>query len=92
MSNWMKYNPQSLIKELDMPILLINGTKDLQVSVAEANLLKDASRNAELMVIENMNHILFTIEGDDLENSKSYNEAFRKINPEVIESIINFIN
>ncbi|MFD2823240.1 alpha/beta hydrolase [Lacinutrix iliipiscaria] len=91
MSNWMKYNPQSLIKELDMPILLINGTKDLQVSVAEANLLKEASNNAELVIIENMNHILFTIEGDDLENSKSYNEAFRKINPEVIERIVNFI-
>ena len=91
MSNWMQHDPQKIMKELNMPILLINGTKDLQVSVAEANLLKEASSNAELLIIENMNHILFTIEGGDLENSKSYNEAFRKINPSVIEGIIAFI-
>lgn len=91
MSNWMQYNPQELIKELDMPILIINGTKDLQVSIAEANLLKKASSNAELIIISNMNHILVTIQGDDLENSKSYNQAFRKINPSVIEGIVSFI-
>ena len=32
MINWMKYNPTESIKTLNMPILLINGTKDLQVS------------------------------------------------------------
>jgi len=92
MSNWMQHDPQKIIKELNMPILLINGTKDLQVSVEEVNLLHKASSNAELIIIENMNHILFTIQGDDLENSKSYNEAFRQINPSVIEAIISFIN
>lgn len=91
MSNWIQHQPQEIIKELNMPILIINGTKDLQVSVSEANLLKDANANAKLVIIENMNHILFTIEGDNLENSKSYNESFRKINPEVISSITSFI-
>jgi len=67
MSNWMQHDPQKIIKELDMPILLINGTKDFQVSVAEANLLKEATNNAELMIIENMNHVLVTIQGDDLD-------------------------
>ena len=91
MSNWMQHDPQKIVKELNFPILIINGTKDLQVSVEEANLLKEASTNAELIIIENMNHILFTIDGDNLENSKSYNEAFRKINPSVIDSILSFI-
>ncbi|MGB1308230.1 MAG: alpha/beta hydrolase [Oceanihabitans sp.] len=90
-SNWMQYNPQEIIKDLEIPILIINGTKDLQVSVAEANLLKEANKNAEIKIIDNMNHILFTIAGDDLENSKSYNESFRKINPEVIQTIVGFI-
>ncbi|MBQ0786545.1 MAG: alpha/beta hydrolase [Oceanihabitans sp.] len=91
MSNWIQYNPTEKIKELNMPILIINGTKDLQVSTAEANLLKEANPKAQIKIIENMNHILFTIEGGTLENSKSYNESFRKINPEVIESIVGFI-
>lgn len=91
MMSWMKYNPQKEIAKLDIPVLIINGTKDLQVSVAEAELLHKASPKSELKIIEKMNHVLFTIEGDDLENSKSYNEAFRPINEELIRVIVNFI-
>jgi hypothetical protein len=92
MMSWMQYNPQDIIKSLDMPVLIINGTKDLQVTVEEANLLKEASKNAELTIIDKMNHVLFIIEGDDLENSKSYNESSRKISQELLDSIIIFIN
>lgn len=91
MMSWMKYNPQEEIAKLDIPVLIINGTKDLQVSVAEAEFLHKASPKSELKIIEKMNHVLFTIEGDDLENSKSYNEAFRPINEELIRAIVNFI-
>jgi len=90
-TNWMSYNPQVEIKELNMPILIINGTKDLQVSEAEANLLKEAAPKAEFKIINKMNHILVPIEGDSLENSKSYNETDRKLAPELIEAIVAFI-
>jgi pimeloyl-ACP methyl ester carboxylesterase len=89
--NWMKYNPAEEIKKLDIPILVINGTKDLQVSVEEAQLLKEAAPSAQLVIVENMNHVLFSIEGDDLENSKSYNEPYRKINQTVIDTVTEFI-
>ena len=88
---WMTYNPTEIIKELEMPILIINGTKDLQVSESEAKLLKEANEKATLIIIENMNHVLFEIKGDDLENSKSYNESFRPISPKLVSSIIKFI-
>ncbi|WP_353778151.1 alpha/beta hydrolase [Winogradskyella sp. 3972H.M.0a.05] len=91
MINWMSYEPTLLIKELNIPILLINGTKDLQVSVEEAKLLKAANEKAELKIIDKMNHVLFTIEGDRLENSKSYNEPFRKITQELLDSVVKFI-
>lgn len=92
MMNWMQYNPSEIIANLDMPILIANGTKDLQVPVEEANMLHNANPKSEIAIIENMNHVLFTIEGDDLENSKSYNEGFRKINPELILAITDFIS
>ena len=92
MSSWMQYNPQEHIAELQIPVLIINGTKDLQVPVAEAQLLKNNAQNGNLLLIENMNHVMFPILGDNLENSKSYNESFRKLSPELIPAITDFIN
>lgn len=91
MINWMAYEPSKIINTLQIPILIINGTKDIQVSEAEAERLKEANTNAKLVIIENMNHVLFEIKGDDLENSKSYNEASRPIVAEVINAIVAFI-
>lgn len=92
MMNWMQYNPAEIISSLDIPVLIVNGTKDLQVSVEEAKLLNEALPTSEIVIINNMNHVLFTIDGDDLENAKSYNEGFRKINPELITTITTFID
>ena len=89
--NWMQYKPQEVIKSLDIPVLIINGTSDLQVSVDEAQLLKSASKTSEIEIIEKMNHVLFIIEGDQLVNSKSYNESSREISEELITSISSFI-
>lgn len=91
MINWMQYNPTEVIKYLEMPVLVINGTKDLQVSENEAKLLKEANKEATLKIIENMNHVLVTIEGDDLENSKSYAETQRPIAEGLIKAITDFI-
>jgi hypothetical protein len=91
MASWMKYNPIEEIKKLDIPVLVINGTKDLQVSVEEATSLSKAGKKSELKLIKQMNHVLFLITGDDQENAKSYNESFRPISPELIESIVTYI-
>src|SRR5690606_10983187 len=74
MMSWMKYDPAVVIKKLDLPVLIVNGTKDLQVSIAEAQLLHEASKTSELVVIDKMNHVLFIIHGDAQENAKSYND------------------
>lgn len=91
MANWMSYDPKEEIKKLKMPILIINGTKDLQVSETEAKLLDTNANESTLVIIEKMNHILVSIDGDDLENSKSYNEAYRKLSPKLLEAITSFV-
>lgn len=90
-ANWMTYNPQTEIMSLTIPTLIINGTKDLQVSEAEAKLLDEASKNSTLKIIPNMNHVLVTIEGGNLENSKSYNESFRPLSDGLMSTITEFI-
>ena len=90
--SWMKYEPRKAIAKLEIPVLIINGNKDLQVDKAEAEALELASPGAELVILEDMNHVLRKIEGDDLENSKSYNEAHRPLHPELVEVLVKFIN
>ncbi len=89
--SWMKYNPQTEIAKLSIPVLIINGEKDLQVQISEAEKLKEANTNAQYEIISSMNHILKEIEGDGIENSKSYNEPNRPIIPKVVEVISTFI-
>lgn len=92
MFSWMKYDPQQEIKKLEMPVLIINGDNDLQVNTNEAEKLKAAKPDAELIIIENMNHIYRIIDkNDDIANQKSYNEPQRPISNEMVEQISNFI-
>ena len=91
MISWMKYDPQIEIAKLEMPIVIINGTKDKQVSVQEAELLKKAKPKAELVLIENMNHVFKEIKGDDAENMKSYTNADLPIVPKLTSAITAFV-
>lgn len=89
--SWMKYDPQEEIKKLEIPVLLINGSNDLQIAASEAEQLQKAAPGAKLVIIEKMNHVLKKIEGDQLENSKSYNEPSRPLHPELVPIVAEFI-
>ena len=91
MMSWMKYDPILAIKSLNIPVLIINGTKDLQVEPAEAELLHKANETSQLRLIEKVNHVLFIIEGDTQENAKSYNDPNGKISEELLKEIVYFI-
>ena len=91
MISWIQYNPQIEIAKLQMPVLIVNGTKDLQVAVSEAELLKKAKPEAELVLIENMNHIFKVINGDDTENMKSYSNPDVPIATKLTSTITTFV-
>ncbi len=49
--SWFKYDPVKEISELAIPVLIIEGTTDIQVSVKDAELLAGADKNAELVIV-----------------------------------------
>jgi hypothetical protein len=91
MISWIKYHPQNEIKKLSIPILIINGTKDIQVPPSDAELLHTANPKSELKIIENMNHIFKEIKMDD-DNIKSYSDPKLPVIPELIHVMTQFIN
>ncbi len=92
MASWMQYDPATEIQKIDIPTLIINGTQDLQVDLKEAQSLKDAAPAAQLSIIDDMNHVLKKVSGDQLENAKSYNEPSRPLAPTLIDTIVDFIS
>lgn len=89
--SWMLYEPQTEIAKVNVPILIVNGDADLQVDLDEAQLLKEANPKAQLVIIENMNHVLKTIEGDDALNGQSYNNPSLPLHEKLIPLLSEFI-
>lgn len=91
MISWFKYNPATEIARLKIPVLVIQGTKDVQVTTNDAEALVAAHPGAKLVLIENMNHVLKTIHGDRAENIASYSNPSLPLNTELVKWVTEFV-
>lgn len=89
--SWMKIDPCKEIAKINKPILIIQGTTDIQVDVKEAELLKKANPKAELVIIEGMNHILKDADADNFKNMATYNNPDLPLNDLFVNSLLGFI-
>lgn len=90
--SWMMHDPARDIKKLKIPVLIIQGTTDLQVSVSNAEKLKKANSDATLSIIPNMNHILKEAPADKDKNLETYHKPDLPLKPELVTDIVGFIN
>lgn len=90
--SWFRYTPSEVIQSLTMPVLIAQGTTDIQVPVSEAQALKAAKPDAELVIIEDMNHVLKAVPLDDDRQAASYSDPTLPVVPELIESISQFVH
>ena len=89
--SWFKFDPQTEIKKLNVPVLIIQGNNDLQVSVKDAENLAQANKNSELVIVDKMNHIMKIVDGDQQANFASYGNETLPISEELINKIVSFI-
>lgn len=89
--SWIKYDPVVEIAKLKVPVLILNGTKDLQVPDSEAQLLKAAKPDSKIVIIENMNHVLKLIAGDETENTAAYNNPDLPVSETLTTAVNQFI-
>ncbi len=90
MRSWMLFDPVEELKKIDVPIMILQGDRDMQIDVKEAKILVEATPFAKYVEIKNMNHYLKEIKGSDIENQKSYNEPNRPVAPKAIKVIADF--
>ena len=71
--SWLRYDPAAEIARLEIPVLVVQGNTDIQVTLDEAQRLA-AARGAQPVVIEGMNHVLKTVPADRARQIASYTD------------------
>lgn len=54
---FLRYNPENDIKAINIPWLALNGTKDVQVVVANLATIRELNTNAKTVELSNHNHL-----------------------------------
>jgi len=86
-----KYDPAVEISKLQCPVLVIQGTTDIQVEILDAEKLAKSNSNSKLVIIEGMNHILKEAPENRFLNMRTYGDPNLELKQGLIESITNFI-
>jgi len=87
-----RQDPAAAFARLKMPALIIQGSNDIQVGVNDARLLKAAKPDAELALIEGMNHVLRIVPNDVKRQLASYKDPQLPLAAELGTRILAFID
>lgn len=89
--NWFAYDPAEEIRKLNKPVLIIQGTHDIQVAVSQAEMLKQARPDVPLVLVDSMNHVLKPAPENRLLNMSTYNQPELPNHPELIRALGAFL-
>ena len=90
--SWFAYDPAEAVAALDAPILLVYGTTDIQIPASYGERLAAAGKNADLVVIDGMNHVLKMVGPDPQAQIRSYGDPSLPLAPEFVTNMNAFID
>jgi uncharacterized protein len=86
--SWFRHDPAAGLAKLAAPVLIVQGTTDLQVGLPNAHRLHAARPEVRLVVIEGMNHVLKTDHGDlSVQWLRSYTNPAIALAPELAPAV-----
>jgi uncharacterized protein len=90
--SWFGYEPISEIRRLTMPVMIVQGTTDLQVEAAEGAALHAARPDARYLEVAGMNHVLKLVGGGLTEQLASYGDPTLPVAPALLDGLAAFIH
>jgi pimeloyl-ACP methyl ester carboxylesterase len=91
--NEFAYDPAKLIASIAKPVLILQGRRDIQVGVADAERLKQAAPKAVLKLLADVNHVLKPVSSDDRRaNMMTYVDPNLALAPGVVDAIADFVS
>ena len=85
------YDPAKLASRYEGALMILQGSRDLQVGEADAKALAAAQPNARLHIVPGANHVLKAASEDRADNLASYGDHARPLAPGVSDAIAAFI-
>jgi len=85
------HDPARALARVRQPTLILQGTSDIQVDVADAQALQRARPDAELQLIAGMNHVLRIVPADVKKQLASYNDPGLPLARDLVQRLVGFI-
>lgn len=81
------YDPAALVASAKVPVVIIQGDTDIQVSQADAEALKAARPDAPMIILKGINHVLKAAPLDRAANLVTYTNPALPLGDGVVEAI-----
>jgi len=89
--SWFKIDPVKAISDLTIPVLVVQGSTDLQTALKDAKLLHAGAKNSEMKIIEGMNHVLKEVKGNMKDQLPSYFDPKPPLHRDAGKAILTFV-
>jgi uncharacterized protein len=91
MISWLSLDPAAILAALRQPVFIMQGDTDIQVSVDDARRLAAARPDAQLAILNGVNHILKLAPPERVANMATYNDPDLPLAPGVVDIVANWI-
>ncbi len=88
--SWLPLDPAAELARVKHPVLIVQGTTDLQVTAENAELLASAQPGAKLVMIDGMNHALRKAPADRAANFATYRNPRLPLAKELVPALSGF--
>lgn len=89
--SWFKHDPAVVASRLEVPLLVVQGTHDIQALEEDARAIAAGHPSATLKLIQGMNHVLKQTPAGRLEQMPAYGDSTLAIDPTLVDAIAGFV-
>ncbi len=91
--SWIRYDPRLEIRQLKIPVLIVQGTKDTHVPTKDAELLSQAAPKAKKVLIQGMGHNMKEPPvKSGVKNGESERSSQNLLHKEMVPALADFIS
>ncbi len=89
--SWFQHDPAVVAGRLGVPLLVVQGTHDIQALEEDARAIAAGHPRATLNLIQGMNHVLKQTPAGRLEQLPAYGDSTLAIDPTLVDAVAGFV-